>query len=129
MNPMWLIGTISQLHLHFVRTWRLSLPMGWQESLSPELVLLVRSAATNSILGLIRAVALRHPEWQFVFIGPQSEGEPSTDLSEVVRPHQCALAWPQALQPTSAVFGCISVRLVAIAVQRLHAGDVPDEIF
>lgn len=23
---------------------------------------------------LIRAVALRHPEWQFVFIGPQSEG-------------------------------------------------------
>ena len=33
--------------------------------------------------GLIRAVALRHPEWQFVFIGPQSEGEPSTDLSEL----------------------------------------------
>jgi len=37
--------------------------------------------------GLIRAVALRHPEWQFVFIGPQSEGEPSTDLSEL-----CGLA-------------------------------------
>ena len=33
--------------------------------------------------GLIRAVALRHPEWQFVFIGPQSEGEPSTDLSKL----------------------------------------------
>ena len=33
--------------------------------------------------GLIRAVALRHREWQFVFIGPQSEGEPSTDLSEL----------------------------------------------
>ena len=32
--------------------------------------------------GLIRAVALRHPEWHFVFIGPQSEGEPSTDLSQ-----------------------------------------------
>ena len=32
---------------------------------------------------LIRAVALRHPEWQFVFIGPQSEGEPSTDLSQL----------------------------------------------
>ena len=32
---------------------------------------------------LIRAVALRHPEWQFVFIGPQSEGEPSTDLSKL----------------------------------------------
>ena len=30
---------------------------------------------------LIRAVASRHPEWHFVFIGPQSEGEPSTDLS------------------------------------------------
>ena len=33
--------------------------------------------------GLVRAVALRHPEWQFVFIGPQSEGEPSTDLSKL----------------------------------------------
>ena len=33
--------------------------------------------------GLIRAVALRHPEWHFVFIGPQSEGEPSTDLSQL----------------------------------------------
>ena len=32
---------------------------------------------------LIRAVALRHREWQFVFIGPQSEGEPSTDLSKL----------------------------------------------
>jgi glycosyltransferase involved in cell wall biosynthesis len=32
---------------------------------------------------LIRAVALRHPEWHFVFIGPQSEGEPSTDLSQL----------------------------------------------
>ena len=33
--------------------------------------------------GLIRAVANRHPEWQFVFVGPQSEGEPSTDLSQL----------------------------------------------
>ena len=33
--------------------------------------------------GLIRTVAHRHPEWQFVFIGPQSEGEPSTDLSQL----------------------------------------------
>ena len=33
--------------------------------------------------GLIREVAIRHPEWQFVFIGPQSEGEPSTDLSQL----------------------------------------------
>lgn len=32
---------------------------------------------------LIRSVALRHPEWHFVFIGPQSEGEPSTDLSQL----------------------------------------------
>ena len=32
---------------------------------------------------LIRAVAVRRPEWQFVFIGPQSEGEPSTDLSQL----------------------------------------------
>ena len=32
---------------------------------------------------LIRAVALRQPEWQFVFIGPRSEGEPSTDLSQL----------------------------------------------
>ena len=32
---------------------------------------------------LIRLVALRHPEWHFVFIGPQSEGEPSTDLSQL----------------------------------------------
>ena len=34
---------------------------------------------------LIRAVALRHPEWHFVFIGPQAEGEPSTDLSQLFR--------------------------------------------
>ena len=33
--------------------------------------------------GLIRAVANRHPEWQFVFVGPQPEGEPSTDLSQL----------------------------------------------
>ena len=32
---------------------------------------------------LIRSVALLHPEWHFVFIGPQSEGEPSTDLSQL----------------------------------------------
>ena len=32
---------------------------------------------------LIRSVALRHPEWHFIFIGPQSEGEPSTDLSQL----------------------------------------------
>ena len=32
---------------------------------------------------LIRSVALRHPEWHFVFIGPQSEGEPSTDLTQL----------------------------------------------
>jgi len=32
---------------------------------------------------LIKAIVVRHPEWQFVFIGPQSEGEPSTDFSQI----------------------------------------------
>ena len=32
---------------------------------------------------LIKAVAVSHPEWQFVFIGPKSEGEPSTNLSQL----------------------------------------------
>ena len=32
---------------------------------------------------LIKAIVVRHPDWQFVFIGPQSEGEPNTDLSQL----------------------------------------------
>jgi len=32
---------------------------------------------------LIHAVAIRHPEWQFVFIGPHSEGEPSTNIKQL----------------------------------------------
>ena len=58
-------------------------PEGLAEIPQPRIGFVGAISSYKLDFGLIRAVALRHPEWQFVFIGPQSEGEPSTDLSEL----------------------------------------------